>query len=83
MRNTLIYTNQQSLGYTVARRSYTAAPAPAIALAPPAPAPPALAPAPATHQRSRNTIVTPMESIFSVSAMFRVRSGKGCGGCGH
>ena len=80
MRNTLIYTNQQSLGYTAARRSYTAAPA----LAPPAPAPPALAPpALAPHQRSRNTIVTPMESIFSVSAMFRVRSGKGCGGCGH
>ena len=71
MRNTLIYTNQQSLGYTAARRSYTAAPAPAPT------------PAPAPHQLSRNTIVTPMESIFSVSAMFRVRSGKGCGGCGH
>jgi hypothetical protein len=80
MRNTLIYTNQQSLGYTVARRSYTAAPAPAPPALAPAPSAP---PAPAPHQRSRNTIVTPMESIFSVSAMFRVRSGKGCGGCGH
>ena len=91
MRNTLFYTtmtNHRPLGYTVVGRTHVDA---ASSTAPPqqqfrataardpsdpnpnVPAQPAL----------RDLLARSTQPIFSVSAMFRMKAGGGCGSCGH
>lgn len=93
MRNTLFYTtmmNHRPLGYTAAATT-TAAPT--------EPEPPRQFRATAARDPSdpiqnqnpnippqpalRDLLARSTQPIFSVSAMFRIKAGGGCGSCGH
>jgi len=95
MRNTLFYTtmtNHRPLGYTVVGRTDTDTDtATASSTAPPQqqfrataardpsdPNPNTPAPRTLHDMLARST-----QPIFSVSAMFRMKTGGGCGSCGH
>ena len=89
MRNTLFFTtmtNHRPLGYTAT---------PATAAAPTEPEPPRQFRATAARDPSdqnpnippqpalRDLLARSTQPIFSVSAMFRMKAGGGCGSCGH
>ena len=88
MRNTLFYTtmtNHRPLGYTAAAGAEPEPPRQFRATAARDPSDPNqnqnpnIPPQPALH----DLLARSTQPIFSVSAMFRIKAGGGCGSCGH